>query len=88
MLDVAKPACAEAIDNILSDLGPVIDDLKHDRLSAGLTLEQACPIGHCTDSYAFYRGKYPDLAVRVCSTSAKSGVSGAKPFKRFLLPRS
>ena len=94
MLDVAKPASAEAIENILSDLGPVIDDLKHDRLSAGLTLEQACPIGHCTDSYgkhrlrldAFYRGKYPDLAVRVRSTSAKSDASGATAVQEVSAP--
>ena len=94
MLDVAKPASAEAIENILSDLGPVIDDLKHDRLSAGLTLEQACPIGHCSDSYgkhrlrldAFYRGKYPDLAVRVRSTSAKSDASGATAVQEVSAP--
>ena len=80
LLAPAKPFRSEAIEDILADLDPLIDDLKEDRLGAGLDLIDAAPVSHSTDSYGkhrnkldqFYIGKFPDLGPRVESATPRA----------------
>ena len=69
LLDVPTPATGEAIEDILCDLDHIVDDIKADRLSYGLSVDEAAPVCHTTDLYgrhkkelgAFYRSKFPEF---------------------------
>lgn len=57
------------------DLDAVVTNLKQDRLASGLSLAEAAPVAHATDSFrkqrllldAFYKNKYPkEQEVEAC----------------------
>ena len=61
-------------------MGPLIDNLKRDRLDAGLGLEASAPCFHSTDVYgkhrlkltSFYSRKYPERSVEVDAPTPKA----------------
>ena len=78
------------------DLDRVVTDLKHDRLDADLSVAEAAPLLHATDSYGkhckkyrtFYDDKYPELHGRLHPATARPEVMGAQhvPFST-VVPR-
>ena len=68
------------------DLDRVVTDLKHDRLAADLSVAEAAPLLHATDSYgkhrkkysAFYESKFPELHWRLHSATGRPDVMGAQ----------
>ena len=76
---------SKSIEACLKDLDRVVTDLKNDRVVAGLSVAEAAPVAHATDSYgkhrikygAFYQSKFPELHWRVDSNSARADVTGA-----------
>ena len=84
-MDFPRLSKSESIEDCLKDLDRVVTDLKRDRLAAGLSVAEAAPVAHATDSYgkhrikhrAFYESKYPELHWRVDSNSARADAVGA-----------
>ena len=85
LADVPRPAKGEAIEDLLLDLEPIVDDLREDRLENGLSPAEAVPVGHSTDSYgkhrkeyeAFYERKNAEAQIAVQAPSPKGDASGA-----------
>ena len=85
LLDVPRLSKSECIEDCLKDLDRVVTDLRRDRLEAGLSISEACPVAHATDSYgkhrlqyrAFYKRKFPEISWSVDSNSARGDATGA-----------
>lgn len=84
-----QPVTASATEDwadLEPDLGIVVSNLKQDRLEAGLSLAEAAPVAHATDSYrkqrllldAFYKNKYHEMGVEAVSQTPKGNAQGAK----------
>ena len=86
LLDVPRFSKSESVEDCLKNLDRVVTDLKHDRLAAGLSVDEAAPVAHATDSYgkhrnklgAFYDSKFPELRWRVNSATARADATGAQ----------
>ena len=55
LLDVPIAMKTEAWEDIAKALSDLLQTLKSSRLMAGLSLEQSCPVAHCTDNYFKHR---------------------------------
>ena len=85
LLDYPRASPTEAIEDIIADLDPKVDECKDDRLEAGLDLADCLPASHSTDSYlkhrlklqAFYEGKAAALTPAVQSATPKGDAIGA-----------
>ena len=90
ILQPPTPSTSEAIEDILIDLHPLVDNLKADRLAHGLSMDEAAPIAHSTDSYGkhlrryddFYIAKFAEADVVVQAATPKSDAAGAVAAQR------
>ena len=80
LFDIPTPASGESNEDILKDLEHIVEDLKADRLEHGVSLAEAKPVCHATDSFqkqrlalqAFYDNRmYPELNVAVEANTPK-----------------
>ena len=68
------------------DLDAAVTNLKQDRLASGLSLAEAAPVAHATDSFrkqrllldAFYKNKYHEMGVEAVSQTPKGNAQGAR----------
>ena len=90
----ATPLPKEDITNLLSDLDPLVDRVRHDRLAGGLSYEQAVFVAHCTDTHrrhrkklrSFYSQEYADSAIVVIPASARGPAEQAVLTTEPLIP--
>ena len=85
LLDVPRASRTEAIQDVIRDLEPVVDEISRDRMEQGMDLIDCLPASHSTDSYgkhrnhyvAFYDRKASELITVVNSSTPKGDATGA-----------
>jgi hypothetical protein len=85
LLKPVVPSKTEDFPDLAADLEPMLDDLRHERLTSGLSLLESAPVFQSTDVYgkhrrlyaALYKRKWHELTVETTSATPKGDAAGA-----------